>query len=503
MDRAQLHPPNAVVVIGAGPAGLTAGYELTARGVPVVILEKDTEVGGLARTVEYKGFRFDIGGHRFFTKVGPVARLWRQMLGNDFLRRPRLSRIYYRGRFFDYPLKPLNALRNLGIVTSLRVLLSCLWIKMFPIRPERSFADWVSNRFGRVLFRIFFETYTEKVWGIPCNKIGAQWAAQRIKGLSLKTTVINMLVPAAMKSDATIKSLIEEFDYPRFGPGMMWDAFRRHIESSGGRLKLNSRITRILHDGTRITDVEVDQGGTTYLQPADHVISTMPVRHLIQRFDPPAPDEVINAASRLKYRDFLTVALIIDQPAVFPDNWIYVHDDRVRVGRVQNYKNWSPDMVPDQRFTCLGLEYFCFAGDGLWSKTDAELVELATRELDVIGLAAPSLVREGTVVRAPKAYPVYDEGYEAALQASRQFLERFSNLQLVGRNGMHKYNNQDHSMLTAMLAVRNLFGEQHCLWDVNADDEYHEEAIITPERAARPASGRLTGQTQPAVPRSL
>jgi protoporphyrinogen oxidase len=502
MERQQ-HPPKSVLVIGAGPAGLTAGYELTARGVPVLILEKDGDVGGLARTVKYKGFRFDIGGHRFFTKVGPVARVWRQMLGNDFLRRPRLSRIYYRGRFFDYPLKPLNALRNLGIWTSIRVLLSCLWIKMFPIRPERSFADWVSNRFGRMLFRIFFETYTEKVWGIPCNRIGAQWAAQRIKGLSLKTTVINMLVPARMRSDATIKSLIEEFDYPRFGPGMMWDAFREQIEIGGGRLQLNSRISRILHDGARVTGVEVEHEGTTRLQPTDHVISTMPVRHLIQRLDPPAPDEVVEAASRLKYRDFLTVALIIDQVAVFPDNWIYVHDDRVSVGRIQNYKNWSPDMVPDPRFTCLGLEYFCFAGDGLWSKSDAELVDLATRELEAIGLIAPGLVRDGTVVRAPKAYPVYDEGYEAALHASRQFLERFSNLQLVGRNGMHKYNNQDHSMLTAMLAVRNLFGERHCLWDVNADDEYHEEDTIKRGRAIQPFGGRLTGQTQPAVPRAL
>ena len=481
---------------------MTAAYELTTRGVPVVVLEKDTDVGGLARTVEYKGFRFDIGGHRFFTKVAPVARLWRQMLGKDFLRRPRLSRIYYRGRFFDYPLKPINALRNLGPWTSVRVALSCLWIKLFPIRPERSFADWVSNRFGRMLFHIFFETYTEKVWGIPCNRIGGQWAAQRIKGLSLKTAVINMLVPSALRRGGSIKSLIEHFEYPRLGPGMMWDAFRERIERGGGRLKLNSRITRILHDGSRITGVEVEHDGRTYVQPAEHVISTMPVRHLVQRFDPPAPPGIIEAASQLKYRDFLTVALIIEQAEVFPDNWIYVHDDRVRVGRIQNYKNWSADMVPDARFTCLGLEYFCFAGDGLWSTSDAELVELATRELEVIGLASPGLVRDGTVVRAPKAYPVYDEGYEAALLASRQFLEGFSNLQLVGRNGMHKYNNQDHSMLTAMLAVRNLFGERHCLWDVNADEDYHEEETVEPQRSTT-AAGRLTGQTQPAVPRLL
>ena len=495
-------PPKSVLVIGAGPAGLTAAYELTQRGVGVVIVEKDQDVGGLARTVEYKGFRFDIGGHRFFTKVTAVADMWRRMLGPDLLRRPRLSRIYYRGRFFDYPLKPINALRNLGFWTSLLVLLSCLWIKVRPIRPERSFADWVSNRFGRVLFRIFFETYTQKVWGMPCDRIRAQWAAQRIRGLSLKTAVVSMLVPARLRSGSAIKSLIEEFDYPRLGPGMMWKAFRSRIEGAGGTLKLDSRIVRILHDHTRITGVEIERGGETYVANVEHVISTMPVRHLVQRLDPPAPPHVRDAATALKYRDFLTVALIVEQRTVFPDNWIYIHDDRVSVGRIQNYKNWSPDMVPDDRYTCLGLEYFCFAGDGLWSTSDAALIELATRELAAIGLADASLVRDGAVVRAPKAYPVYDEGYELALDSSRQFLEQFDNLQLVGRNGMHKYNNQDHSMLTAMLAVRNLFGEQHDLWSVNADDEYHEQ---TPAAAPRttPPTGRMNRQTQPAVPRFL
>ena len=496
------HSKAPVVIVGAGPAGLTAAYELTRRGSPVVILEKDNQVGGLARTVEYKGFRFDIGGHRFFTKVAPVANLWREMLGKDFLRRPRLSRIYYRGRFFDYPLKPLNALWNLGIWTSFTVLLSCLWIKLFPIKPELSFADWVSNRFGRVLFRIFFETYTEKVWGLPCKRIGSQWAAQRIKGLSLKTAVINMLPLPGRKGDRSIKSLIEEFEYPRLGPGMMWDVFRDRIEEAGGCLKLNSGIVRLLHDGTHITGVEVEHNGLRYVQPASHVISTMPVRHLIQRLTPSAPQSVIDAASRLRYRDFLTVALIIDQSDIFPDNWIYVHDERVRVGRIQNFKNWSPDMVPDNRFTCLGLEYFCFAGDGLWSTSDADLVALATRELETIGLIKPGLVRDSTVVRVPKAYPVYDEGYEAALEESKHFLSRFGNLQLVGRNGMHKYNNQDHSMLTAMLAVRNLFGERHDLWDVNADDEYHEqERTEEPARARLQAEARLTRHTQPAAPR--
>jgi protoporphyrinogen oxidase len=490
-----------VVIIGAGPAGLTAAYELTQHGASVVILEQDDQVGGLARTVHYKGFRFDIGGHRFFTKVAPVERLWRMILGKDFLRRPRLSRIYYRGRFFDYPLKPLNALRNLGLWTSVTVMASCLWIKLRPIKPEVSFADWVSNRFGRRLFHIFFETYTEKVWGMPCHSIGAQWAAQRIKGLSLKTAVISMLCPAWIKKDGEIKSLIEDFEYPRLGPGMMWDAFRDRIEEAGAQLKLNSRIVKLIHDGERITDVEFERDGARFTQPASHVISTMPVRHLVKSLSPEVPKPVVAAAERLKYRDFLTVALIIDQPDVFPDNWIYVHDERVQVGRVQNFKNWSPDMVPDPRLTCLGMEYFCFAGDGLWNSSDADLIALATRELEAIGLVAPGLVRDGAVVRAPKAYPVYDEGFEGALEEIKAHLARFDNLQMVGRNGMHKYNNQDHSMLTAILAVRNLFGERNDLWAVNADEEYHEEHASSESVVRERREISVTRHTQPAVPR--
>ena len=490
-----------VVVIGAGPAGLTAAYELTRRGAAVLILEQDDQVGGLARTVRYKGFRFDIGGHRFFTKVEPVERLWRSVLGKDFLRRPRLSRIYYRGRFFDYPLKPLNALRNLGVWTSLTVAASWFWAKLQPIRPELSFADWVTNRFGRKLFRIFFETYTEKVWGMPCDRIGAQWAAQRIKGLSLTTAVINMLFPAWNRRRGNVKSLIEEFEYPRLGPGMMWDAFRVRIEDAGGELKLNSRLVALTHDGDQITSVDYECGGARFVQPVSHVISTMPVRHLVRAISPETPQDIAEAATRLKYRDFLTVALIIEQADVFPDNWIYVHDERVRVGRIQNFKNWSPDMVPDQRFTCLGMEYFCFAGDGLWTSSDEDLIALATRELEAIGLVARELVRDGAVVRVPKAYPVYDEGFEAALEQVKSHLGRFSNLQLIGRNGMHKYNNQDHSMLTAILAVRNLFGEQHDLWAVNADEDYHEEHA-TAESVARPNRRvRMARHTQPAVPR--
>jgi protoporphyrinogen oxidase len=474
------HRGNQTVVAGGGPAGLTAAWLLAKRGVPPLVLEQDDQVGGIARTEEYKGFRFDIGGHRFFTKVGSVQKLWRSMLGPEMLTRPRLSRIYYGGKFFDYPLKPMNALFGLGIWNSFLVLLSYIWIRIRPIRPEVSFEDWVSNRFGRRLYNIFFKTYTEKVWGIPCNKIGAQWAAQRIKGLSLLTAVTNMLLRSvrSREGSAQIKTLIEEFEYPRLGPGMMWEAFRAEVERMGGKVQLEAPVQRVEHNGDAIVAVEYGNGAVRTRVDVDRFISTIPLRELVQKLSPPPPEQVRTAAERLHYRDFLTVALIIDAPTLFPDNWIYVHDPRVKLGRIQNFKNWSPDMVPDQRLTCLGLEYFCFEGDGLWSMTDEDLVRLGSKEIAAIGLLGGGKVIDGTVVRMPKAYPVYDEGFEAALEVVRQYLARFSNLQVAGRNGMHKYNNQDHSMVTAMLAAQNLLGEHHDVWAVNADDEYHEEAEV-------------------------
>jgi protoporphyrinogen oxidase len=486
------------VVVGAGPAGLTAAYQLVNRGEQPVVLDQDVRVGGIAQTAEYKGFRFDIGGHRFFTKVRAVQELWRTVLGAEFLRRPRLSRIYYNGRFFDYPLRPLNALRNLGVATSLCVLISYVWARLSPIRPEKSFTDWVTNRFGRRLFRIFFESYTEKVWGIPCHTIGAQWAAQRIKGLSLFTAVRSMLFPGWGRGD--IKTLIDEFEYPRLGPGQMWEAFRRRVEAGGGRVQLESRVERLQHDGTRVTAVEGRHAGRAFAVPASGVISTMPMRQLIQALDPPAPPDVVAAARRLRYRDFLTVALIVDDPSLFPDNWIYIHDDSVKVGRIQNFKNWSPDMVPDPSKTCLGLEYFCFEGDGLWKMDDAALVAMASEELARIGLARRESIVDGCVLRMPKAYPIYDDAYVEAVDALKHYLQRFENLYLVGRNGMHKYNNQDHSMLTAMLAVENIFGARHDLWAVNEEEEYHENAAGGSRDETLAQQIRAMGKTQPAVP---
>lgn len=486
----------AVLVVGAGPAGLTAAYELVRRGAAVTVLEQDAQVGGIARTVEYKGFRFDIGGHRFFTKVPYVQDLWHRMLGPDMLKRPRLSRIYYRGRFFHYPLRPMNALLGLGPWNALVVAASYVRSRLRPIRPEVSFEDWVTNRFGRRLYLIFFKTYTEKVWGIPCDTIGAQWAAQRIKGLSLWTAIRSMLFGGS----AGTKTLIDSFEYPRLGPGMMWERFRGAIEAEGGRVELETALRSIAHDRGRVTSVVTVRRGVSQRHPVDRLLSTMPLRVLIESLEPPPPPRVLEAARRLKYRDFLTVAVIIDVPDLFPDNWIYVHDPQVRMGRVQNFKNWSPDMVPDPAKTCLGLEYFCFEGDDLWTMKDDALVELGRRELAAIRLVDPDKVIDGCVVRMPKAYPVYDEGYEAALAIVREYLGGFSNLQVAGRNGMHKYNNQDHSMVTAMLAARNLLGERHDVWSVNADDDYHEESRDGEEGELARIRAALS-DTQPIVPR--
>jgi protoporphyrinogen oxidase len=485
------------VVIGAGPAGLTAAHLLVNQGRTVRVFEQDAQVGGIARTAVYKGFRFDIGGHRFFTKVAAVNELWRSMLGPDFLRRPRLSRIYYGGKFFDYPLKPMNALFGLGVWNALLVGLSYVWSHLRPIRPEVSLEDWVSNRFGRRLYRIFFKTYTEKVWGIPCHTISAQWAAQRIKGLSLWTAIRSMLFGGGK---GQIKTLIDEFEYPRHGPGMMWERFQSDLQARGTSVELNTGVRRLLHDQGRIVAVDVERSGQTERVPTSAVLSTMPLRQLVNAMSPPAPAAVRQAAERLKYRDFLTVALILDSPETFPDNWIYVHDAAVKLGRVQNFKNWSPEMVPDAKMTCLGLEYFCFEGDGLWTMPDRDLVALGTREMALIGLIDPSKVVDGTVVRMPKAYPVYDDGFEEALDVVRRYLDGFSNLQVAGRNGMHKYNNQDHSMVTAMLAVQNLLGARHDVWAVNAEDEYHEEVDLGTGEMSDEV--RALQQTQPAVPRT-
>jgi protoporphyrinogen oxidase len=493
-------PDTHVVVIGAGPAGLTAAYDLCKAGISSVVLEKDKVVGGISRTVKYKGYHFDIGGHRFFTKVKAVEAMWREVLAEgQFLRRSRLSRIYYNKKFFYYPLRASNALLGLGIWNSALIFLSYLWAQLFPEKQEETFEQWISNRFGKRLYRIFFKTYTEKVWGIPCNQIMAEWAAQRIKGLSLLAAVKNALIQKQQTKGDVIKTLIDAFDYPELGPGMMWETVKGIVERDGSEIRLNAGVEKILWSDGNVDALEVTIDGKPEVVEGTHFISTMPIRELIQKFEPPVAEDVRKAAEALNYRDFLTVALVVDQRELFPDNWIYIHDADVKVGRIQNFKNWSPSMVPDPERTCLGLEYFCFEGDGLWTMSDSDLIELGKKELGILGLVNPSDVVDGSVVRMPKAYPVYDGTYSESLRVVREFLNDIPNLQLVGRNGMHKYNNQDHSMLTAMLAVKNILGANYDLWQVNAEQEYHEE--VTDRDKTNASEFAMLASTQPRVPR--
>jgi protoporphyrinogen oxidase len=470
-----------VVIIGAGPAGLTAAYKLVQRGVRPTVLEADSVVGGISRTVEREGWRFDIGGHRFFTKVEEVEALWREILPEtEFLTRPRMSRIYYGQKFYDYPLKASNALKNLGVLEAVRCVLSYAWARVRPPKDQTNLEGWVAARFGYRLYRIFFKTYTEKVWGVPANEIQADWAAQRIKSLSLSKAIINALLPKRNQKEIT--SLIEEFRYPKYGPGMMWETCRDLVLKQGGQVEFNKPVTALHHEGGRVVAVSTADGSR---YDADAVISTMPINLLLKAMDPPPPAEVLKAADDLHHRDFLTVALVVPEAAAFPDNWIYIHAPEVRVGRIQNFGSWSPFMVKDG-FTCLGLEYFVFEGDDLWTSADEDLIAMGTRELEHLGLITPGSVSGGYVVRMPKAYPVYDEHYQANVDVLRGWLaEAAVNVTPVGRNGMHRYNNQDHSMLTAMYAVENLFGAEHDVWDVNVDEEYHEE-----KRDSKPSTGR-------------
>ncbi len=500
-----------VLIIGAGPAGLTAAYCLTEEISSVAVIEKDpTYVGGISRTVRYKDFLFDIGGHRFFSKAKEVADLWREILPDDFIERPRLSRIFYEGKFYSYPLNAFEALSNLGIFRSAACMLSFAYAKAFPVRNVASFHEWVRNQFGERLFSIFFKTYTEKVWGLSCDEISADWAAQRIKGLDLGVAVFNAVKRALKPSSSgrtptgpVVKTLIESFQYPRKGPGMMWEAASRKIKQRGGIILMGRELHALTFDAVRkLWWVEVSAAdGSSESYTAKHIISSAPLRELMEKISP-RPLSLFHAR-QLRYRDFLTVALMVNKPDLFPDNWIYVHDPAVRVGRVQNFRSWSPEMVP-AGMGCLGLEYFCFEGDELWNAPDADLVALAKAEIAKIGLIDAADVIDACVVRQEKAYPVYDASYRDNLAMVRLDLNgSYPTLHLIGRNGMHKYNNQDHAMMTAMLTARNILaGERlYDVWDVNEDAEYHEagasgsrEALkserLVPERIKRAAGAR-------------
>ena len=479
-----------VAIIGAGPAGLTAAYLLAKGNQEVVVFEKDPQyVGGISRTESYNGYHFDIGGHRFFSKSKEVEDFWTEILGDEMLERPRSSRIYYNNHFFSYPLVAFEALRKLGIFESALCVLSYLKAKVFPIKNPTNFEEWVTNQFGQRLFNIFFKTYTEKVWGIPCNEISADWAAQRIKGLSLSSAIFNALFKPNKKAtdkDKVIKTLIDSFRYPKQGPGMMWEACAEKSKAMGVTLHMNCGVQKIEYANNSWTVQTTSQGHVTGF---DYVLSSAPMRELVANVLPAFPATVAANAAALGYRDFLTVVLICKDEDAFSDNWIYIHDPKVKVGRIQNFKSWSPFMVPDPSMACYGLEYFCFEGDGLWTSSDADLIALGKQEIEKIGLTKASAVVDGYVVRQPKAYPVYDQFYKTRVDSVRDALANYPGLYLVGRNGMHKYNNQDHSMMTAMLAAKNIIAgkELYNLWDVNEDAEYHEGGD-------RGVSGRMVPQ---------
>jgi protoporphyrinogen oxidase len=457
------------VVIGGGPAGLTAGYLLAGRGLPVIVLEAEDQVGGIAKTAVRDGYRFDLGGHRFFTKATEVDELWHQIMREDFLERPRMSRIYWRGKFLDYPLRGPDVVKKLGPVELTRAFLSYLWAQIKPKGPEETYEQWVSNRFGKRLFNLFFKDYTEKVWGVPTSEIRAEWAAQRIKGLSFFSAAKSAFFG---NRDNKIKSLISKFNYPRFGPGQMWETMTDDIQRLGGEVRLGSKATKIEFEGNKCVRVWVGDQAID----CSAVISSLPLRNAVGMAEPQPRSEVMAAAKGLRYRDFLTVALVLDGEDLFPDNWIYIHEPQVNVGRIQNFRSWSPWMVPDPSKACVGLEFFCFAGDQLWDSDDDDLVQLGMKELEQLGLARRDQLEFGFVERVPKAYPMYDADYAERVHTIRSWLDGLDNYIQVGRNGLHRYNNSDHSMLSAMRAVDNLVdGAEHDIWEVNAESAYHEE----------------------------
>lgn len=523
-------PPRTAVIIGAGPAGLTAAYELLTRTEVIpIVLELSGEIGGLSRTVRHRGHRLDIGGHRFFSKSDRVMNWWLQMLPRQrtdggtlryqgrsrtlhagagpnprdtdrvMLVRDRRSRIFFLRRFFDYPLSLTAAtLSRLGPWRVARIGASYLRSALWPIRDERNLEQFFINRFGRVLYRTFFKSYTEKVWGVPCDQISAQWGAQRIKGLNIRKALVHALRrlrPGAddLAQKSTETSLIEKFLYPKFGPGQMWETVAQRVRDLGGQVLTHWRVDKLIVEQGRVVAVQAVHSvlGARRTFPADHVFSTMPIQHLVRALTCAVPPEVRAVAEGLRYRDFITVGLLVDELKVrdeqsgglIRDNWIYIQEPDVRLGRVQVFNNWSPWMVGDPEKVWLGLEYFCTEGDDLWSLDDAAMIALARAELEKIGFIDAGAVRDAVVIRVPKTYPAYWGAYER-FDELRQWLDAIPNLFLIGRNGMHRYNNQDHSMLTAMVAVDNLAAgitDKSNIWSVNTEQDYHE---------SRPESGR-------------
>jgi protoporphyrinogen oxidase len=505
-SNASQTPPNpalpvdqSIVIIGAGPAGLTAAFQFEKRGTSPVVLEANQQVGGISRTVEKDGWRFDLGGHRFFTKVQAVEDLWHEILPDqDFLLRPRKSRIFYRGKYFDYPLKPGNALWNLGPIEAIMCVASYIRARLRPPKDQSNYEGWLVARFGWRLYRALFKTYTEKIWGVSVNEMPADWAAQRVKSLSLAKAIFNAILPR--RNQKQITSLIEQFQYPKYGPGMMWETCCTKVRSQGTQVLTETRATTIRHaDGLAYSVVSQNCERGTEAFSCSAVISSMPISELVSIMEPPPPDLVLDSARDLRYRDFYTVALVVPAEAVpWTDNWIYIHDPNVRTMRIQNFGSWSPFLVKEGK-NVLGLEYTMFRNDPVWSIPDEELIEQAKNELDFLGLVPRDAIETGYVVREPDAYPIYDDRYKANVDVIRAWLDaNVQNVHPVGRNGMFRYNNQDHSMYTAMLTVENIVdGTSHDIWEVNVEEEYHEEEV-----SSRHGGSLGTGRDAPVLPRS-
>jgi protoporphyrinogen oxidase len=497
-DAASDGPPR-IVIVGAGPAGLTAAFQLCKHGRSSVVLEADDQVGGISRTEQRDGFRFDIGGHRFFTKLKAVEDLWHEILADgDFLLRPRRSRIYYSGKYFEYPLRATNALRNMGAIEAARCIASYMWARLRPPLDQDNYEGWLVARFGWRLYRTFFKAYTEKVWGVPVSTMPADWAAQRVKSLSLGSALLNALMPK--RNQREITSLIEEFWYPKYGPGMMWEVCRDKVSAQGTEVVMASEVTTCVHVAGRVISViACGRDGSSTEYPCDELITSMPISELVKAMRPYAPETVRAAANDLRYRDHLTVALVVPAEKVpWQDNWIYVHDPCVQTIRIQNFGSWSPHMVMDGR-NVLGLEYTLFEGDPVWDLADEDLIERGRRELDQLGLMEHEDVERGYVVRTRKAYPIYDERYRANVEVIRAWLSHdVRNVHPIGRNGLFRYNNQDHSMYTAMLTVENIVtGTSHDVWSVNVEQEYHEQA-----HDADVSASAGTGRDAPQIPRA-
>jgi len=493
------HHSEPIYILGAGPAGLAAAYTLTQQGQSVVVVERDDRVGGLAKSIKYQGFILDYGPHRFYTKLAPVLKLWDDVLGSEQVTVPRLTRIYYGRKYFNYPLKAIETLLALGIVESLRIIGSYAQTRLFPSAHPQNFSEWVSARFGKRLFEIFFEAYTEKLWGIPCTEISADWAAQRIKGLSLLKAIRNAL----FGNDGKVKTLIDQFQFPRLGSGQLYDKIEDSLRQYHQSVLLNTEVVQLHHEGQRVTQLTLKnrQTGEESTVACGGVISSVPISLLLgQMMTPPPPEQIVSYARSLKFRNTVLVYLMVEGNALFPDNWLYINEPSVQVGRVTNFANWSPDMLPNSHQTPLCCEYWCNFDDPMWQQPEADLVQLAAQELRKIGLLHHEQISGGFIVRLPRTYPIYTGDYQVALTEIQSYLKRFENVQLVGRYGAFKYNNQDHSLLMGILAAENVLTPgKHNLWAVNSDSDYVEEAqadvATTAAKVLRPSKRRQVVET--------